>query len=137
MALRDSLKDEGLLDRLTAIPAITERGTSSPNPLPSLNHFEEEVGWQTPQEEVRGSKGHTQQMHAETKALLVDLIAGQTDRIQGLDEVFECNKRDYLQIMVRLTPLRHTQGHGGDSSEPSERRKLVGSSDWLFNPKFE
>ena len=32
LALRDSLKDEGLLDRLTAIPAITERGASSPIP---------------------------------------------------------------------------------------------------------
>ena len=34
-----------------------------------------------------------------------ELILGQTDRIQeALDEVFECNKREYLQIMVRLLP---------------------------------
>lgn len=32
LVLRDSLKDEGLLDRLTAIPAITEQGASSPIP---------------------------------------------------------------------------------------------------------
>ena len=32
LALRDSLKDEGLVDRLTAILAITERGTSSTIP---------------------------------------------------------------------------------------------------------
>ena len=41
---------------------------------------------------------------AETRALLIDLIADQTDRIQeALDEVFECNKRESLQIMVRLS----------------------------------
>ena len=32
LALCYSLKDEGLLDQLTAIPAITERSTSSPIP---------------------------------------------------------------------------------------------------------
>ena len=50
-------------------------------------------------------KGTPNKCTAQTKALLVDLIAGQTDRIQeALDEVFECNKREYLQIMVRLLP---------------------------------
>ena len=51
------------------------------------------------------TKGTPNKCTSETKALLVDLIAGQTDPIQeALDEVFECNKREHLQIMVHLLP---------------------------------
>ena len=32
LALRDSLEEEGLIARLTAIPAITDQGASSPIP---------------------------------------------------------------------------------------------------------
>jgi hypothetical protein len=57
--------------------------------------------------------------------MLVDLIAGQTDRIQeALDEVFERNKREYLQIMVRLLPYVMPKATEANSSEPSEQRKL-------------
>ena len=70
-------------------------------------------------------KGTPNKCTAQTKALLVDLIAGQTDRIQeALDEVFECNKREYLQIMVRLLPCVMLKATEMDPSEPSERRKL-------------
>ena len=59
------------------------------------------------------------------KKLLDDLIVGQTDRIQEeLEEVFECNKREYLQIMVRLLPCVMLKATEMDPSEPSERRKL-------------
>ena len=71
------------------------------------------------------TKGTANKCTAETKALLVDLIAGQTDRIQeALDEVFECNKREYLQIMVRLLPYVMPKATEVSPSEPSERRKL-------------
>ena len=70
-------------------------------------------------------KGTPNKCTSETKALLVDLIAGQTDRIQeALDEVFECNKREYLQIMVRLLPYVMPKAAEVSPSEPSERRKL-------------
>ena len=71
------------------------------------------------------TKGTPNKCTAETKALLVNLIAGQTDRIQeALDEVFECNKREYLQIMVRLLPYVMPKASEMNSGEPSERRKL-------------
>ena len=48
-------------------------------------------------------KGSPNRVTAKTKSLVSDLILGQTDRIQeALDEVFKCNKLEYLQIMVRL-----------------------------------
>ena len=71
------------------------------------------------------TKGTSNKCTAEAKALLVDLIAGQTDRIQeALDEVFECNKREYLQIMVRLLPYVIPKATEMSLSEPPERRKL-------------
>ena len=71
------------------------------------------------------AKGTPNKCTSETKTLLVDLIAGQTDRIQeALDEVFDCNKREYLQIMVRLLPYVIPKATEVSPSEPSERRKL-------------
>ena len=71
------------------------------------------------------TKGTPNKCTAETKALLVDLIAGQTDGVQEtLDEVFECNKREYLQIMVRLLPYVIPKATEVSPSEPSERKKL-------------
>ena len=67
------------------------------------------------------TKGTLNKCTAETKALLVDLITGQTDRIQAaLDEVFECNKREYLQIMVRLLHYVIPKASEMNSGEPSE-----------------
>ena len=71
------------------------------------------------------TKGTPNKCTAETKALLVDLITGQTDRIQeALDEVFECNKREYLQIMVRLLPYVMPKATEVAPNEPPERKKL-------------
>ena len=71
------------------------------------------------------TKGTPNKCTAETKALLVDLIAGLTDRIQeALDEVFECNKREYLQIMVRLLPYVMSKATEVATNEPPERKKL-------------
>ena len=71
------------------------------------------------------TKGSTNRVTAKTKSLVSELILGQTDRIQeALDEVFECNKREYLQIMVRLLPYVMPKATEMDPSEPSERRKL-------------
>jgi len=70
------------------------------------------------------TKGTPNKCTANAKALLVDLIAGQTDRIQEmLEGVFECNKREYLQIMVRLLPCVMPKATEVSPSEPSERRK--------------
>ena len=71
------------------------------------------------------TKGSPNRVTAKTKSLVSELILGQTDRIQeALDEVFECNKREYLQIMVRLLPYVMPKATEMDPSEPSERRKL-------------
>ena len=71
------------------------------------------------------TKGSPNRVTAKTKSLVSDLILGQTDRIQeALDEVFECNKREYLQIMVRLLPYVMPKATEVSLSEPSERRKL-------------
>ena len=71
------------------------------------------------------TKGTPNKCTAETKALLVDLITGQTDRIQeALDEVFECNKREYLQIMVRLLPYVMPKATETSPNKTPERRKL-------------
>ena len=70
-------------------------------------------------------KGTPNRITSATKELISQLIVGQTDRIQeALDEVFECNKREYLQIMVRLLPYVLPKAKEMDPSEPSERRKL-------------
>ena len=71
------------------------------------------------------TKGSPNRVTAKTKSLVSELILGQTDRIQeALDEVFECNKREYLQIMVRLLPYVMPKASDMSPSEPSERRKL-------------
>ena len=71
------------------------------------------------------TKGTPNKCTAETKALLVDLITGQTDRIQeALDEVFECNKREYLQIMVRLLPYVMPKATEVESTETAKHQKL-------------
>ena len=71
------------------------------------------------------TKGSPNRVTAKTKSLVSELILGQTDRIQeALDEVFDCNKREYLQIMVRLLPYVMPKATEMDPSEPSERRKL-------------
>ena len=50
-------------------------------------------------------KGTPNKCTAKTKALLTDLILGETDRIhEALNEVFESNKKEYLQVMIRLLP---------------------------------
>ena len=50
-------------------------------------------------------KGTPNKCTAKTRALLTDLIIGETDRIhEALNEVFECNKKEYLQVMIRLLP---------------------------------
>ena len=50
-------------------------------------------------------KGTPNKCTAKSKALLTDLIIGETDRIhEALDEVFECNKKEYLTVMIRLIP---------------------------------
>ena len=75
------------------------------------------------------TKGSPNRVTAKTKSLVSELILGQTDRIQeALDEVFECNKREYLQIMVRL-PYVMPKATEVSPSEPSERRKLSWFSD--------
>ena len=84
------------------------------------------------------TKGTPNKCTAETKALLVDLIAGQTDPIQeALDEVFECNKWEHLQVMVRLLPDVIHKATEMSPSEPSERRNLSWFSERRINPKFE
>ena len=71
------------------------------------------------------TKGSPNRVTAKTKSLVSELILGQTDRIQeALDEVFECNKREYLQIMVRLLPYVMPKATEVSRSEPPERRKL-------------
>ena len=76
------------------------------------------------------TKGSPNRVTAKTKSLVSELILGQTDRIQeALDEVFECNKREYLQIMVRLLPYVMPKATEVSPSEPSERRKLSWFSD--------
>ena len=71
------------------------------------------------------TKGSPNRVTAKTKSLVSELILGQTDRIQeALDEVFECNKREYLQIMVRLLPYVMPKATEMAPNEPSERKKL-------------
>lgn len=71
------------------------------------------------------TKGSPNRVTAKTKSLVSDLILGQTDRIQeALDEVFECNKREYLQIMVRLLPYVMPKATEVESTETAKHQKL-------------
>ena len=71
-------------------------------------------------------KGTPNKCTAKTKALLTDLIIGETDRIhEALDEVFECNKKEYLQVMIRLLPYVMPKATEVESTESeSDRRSL-------------
>ena len=71
------------------------------------------------------TKGSPNRVTAKTKSLVSELILGQTDRIQeALDEVFECNKREYLQIMVRLLPYVIPKATEVESTETAKHQKL-------------
>ena len=71
------------------------------------------------------TKGSPNRVTAKTKSIVSDLILGQTDRIQeALDEVFECNKREYLQIMVRLLPYVMPKATEVESTETAKHQKL-------------
>ena len=71
------------------------------------------------------TKGSPNRVTAKTKSLVSELILGQTDRIQeALDEVFECNKRQYLQIMVRLLPYVMPKATEVESTETAKHQKL-------------
>tara|TARA_B000000565_G_C23506295_1_gene270070 strand:+ start:288 stop:527 length:240 start_codon:yes stop_codon:yes gene_type:complete len=71
------------------------------------------------------TKGSPNRVTAKTKSLVSELILGQTNRIQeALDEVFDCNKREYLQIMVRLLPYVMPKATEVAPNEPPERKKL-------------
>ena len=69
-------------------------------------------------------KGTPNRITAKTKSLLSDLITGQTDRIQeALDEVFECNKKEYLNVMIRLIPYVMPKATEVESEEVESDRK--------------
>ena len=71
------------------------------------------------------TKGSPNRVTAKTKSLVSELILGQTDRIQeALDEVFDCNKREYLQIMVRLLPYVMPKATEVESTETAKHQKL-------------
>lgn len=71
-------------------------------------------------------KGTPNRITAKTKSLLSDLITGQTDRIQeALDEVFECNKKEYLNVMIRLIPYVMPKATEVESEEVESDRKLL------------
>ena len=71
------------------------------------------------------TKGSPNRVTAKTKSLVSELILGQTDRIQeALDEVFECKKREYLQIMVRLLPYVMPKATEVESTETAKHQKL-------------
>ena len=71
------------------------------------------------------TKGSPNRVTAKTKSLVSELILGQTDRIQeALDEVFECNKREYLQIMVRLLPYVMPKATEVESTETAKHQKV-------------
>ena len=71
------------------------------------------------------TKGSPNRVTAKTKSLVSELILGQTDRIQeALDEVFDCNKREYLQIMVRLLPYVMPKATEVETTETAKHQKL-------------
>ena len=70
------------------------------------------------------TKGSPNRVTAKTKALLTDLIIGETDRIhEALDEVFECNKKEYLQVMIRLLPYVMPKATEVESTESESGRR--------------
>ena len=71
------------------------------------------------------TKGSPNRVTAKTKSLVSELILGQTDRIQeALDEVFECNKLEYLQIMMRLLPYVMPKAMEIEPERPAKRKPL-------------
>ena len=69
-------------------------------------------------------KGTPNKCTAKTKALLTDVILGETNRIQAaLDEVFDCNKKEYLHIMIRLIPFIMPKATEVESSESESGRR--------------
>jgi len=76
-------------------------------------------------------KGTPNRITAATKSLLSDLILGETDRIQeALDEVFECNKKEYLHIMIRLIPYVMPKATEVESNEAESGRQPLS---WFGN----
>ena len=71
------------------------------------------------------SKGTPNRVTAKTKSLLSNLILGETNRIQeALDDVFECNKKEYLNVMIRLIPYVIPKATEAPMNEPAERKPL-------------
>ena len=69
-------------------------------------------------------KGTPNKCTAKTKALLTDLIIGETDRIhEALNEVFESNKKEYLQVMIRLLPYVMPKATEIESTESESGRR--------------
>ena len=69
-------------------------------------------------------KGTPNRITAATKSLLSDLILGETNRIhEALDEVFECNKKEYLQVMIRLLPYVMPKATEVESTESESGRR--------------
>ena len=70
------------------------------------------------------TKGTPNRITAAPKSLLSDLILGETNRIQdALDEVFECNKKEYLHIIIRLIPYIMPKATEVESSESESGRR--------------
>ena len=70
------------------------------------------------------TKGTPNKCTSKTKELLSDVILGETNRIQdALDEVFECNKKEYLHIMIRLIPYIMPKATEVESSESESGRR--------------
>lgn len=97
--------------------------------LPSLIVLKpllEEVGGQTQQARSSGDARRARPTNALQKPrnFLSDLIIGQTDRIQeALDEVFECNKKEYQNVMFRLISYVMPKATEVESEEAESSRK--------------
>ena len=75
-------------------------------------------------------KGTPNKCTAKTKALLTDLILGETDRLhEALDEVFENNKKEYLHIMIRLLTYVIPKATEAPTNVLAERKPLSWFSD--------
>ena len=69
-------------------------------------------------------RGTPNKCTSKTKELLSEVILGETNRIQeALDEVFECNKKEYLHIMIRLIPYIMPKATEVESSETESGRR--------------
>ena len=69
-------------------------------------------------------KGTPNKCTAKTRALLTDLIVGETDRIhEALNEMFECNKKEYLKVMIRLLPYVMPKATEIESTESESGRR--------------